>query len=134
MRIQWRRILLAGLWSELLLLAIYLPARRYAGTAFTAIAVVDVIGLMFLAGLWTARKLESLFLLHGALVGLFANIIYAVLRETLAAFYQSISHIETWSRFLSIAGIKIIACMAGAYVGKKMHEKNRPTQDIQFPI
>ena len=49
MKLHWKRILFAGISAELLLLAIYLPAKRYAGTAFMAIAVVEVIASIFLS-------------------------------------------------------------------------------------
>jgi hypothetical protein len=49
MKIHWKRILAAGIWSELLLLAIYLSARLFAGPAFFFIAFSAVVGTMFLA-------------------------------------------------------------------------------------
>ena len=65
MTINWKRVVIAGIWSEFLLLAIYMPAKIYAVPAFPAIAIVAMLGSMFLGGLWV----ESRFLLHGVLVG-----------------------------------------------------------------
>jgi hypothetical protein len=48
MKINWIRIVIAGIWAELLLLAIYIPAKEYAGAAFIVIAVLAMLGSMFL--------------------------------------------------------------------------------------
>jgi hypothetical protein len=134
MQIHWKRILIAGIMSELVLLAVYLVAKQYAGSAFPAIAVLDAIACMFFAGLWTVRKMESRFVLHGVLVGIAANIVYAVLRETMAGYIHSISRIQAWASFFGVACIKILVCAAGAYVGGRLSAKSRPTQTTIFPI
>jgi hypothetical protein len=131
MKINWKRVVIAGIWSELVLLAIWLTARKYAGSAFVIIAVLDEIGLMFLGGLWAARKIESRFVLHGVLVGLVANILFIAL----TAFYALIlltptrdipnTHlligIVKASYFMGT--VKMLASAAGAYVGGRRRKK-----------
>ncbi len=107
MKTQWTRILAAGILAELLLLAIYIPAQRYAGPAFLPIAILDVVGSMLLAGFWIARKTPSQFLLHGLLVGIVANAVYAILKPIAAG----------WGHFFAVAGFKTLVCATGACLG-----------------
>ena len=69
MKINWKQVVIGAIWAELLLMAIYFPAKMYSVPAFPAIAILAMVGSMFLGGLWVARKVESRFLLHGVLVG-----------------------------------------------------------------
>ena len=48
MKINWKRILMAGIWSELLLDAICITARYYAGSVFIPILTLSTLILMFL--------------------------------------------------------------------------------------
>jgi len=134
MKIHWKRILVAGIWSELLLLAIYLSARRFAGPAFFFIAFSAVVGTMFLAGLWTARTIKARFLFHGVLVGIAANTVYVLLRETMAGNVPSISPIESWGRFFTLVIFKTLVCSAGAYAGGRLGTKPQPNQTFMPPF
>ena len=134
MKIHWTRILVAGIWSELLLLAIYLPARRFAGQAIFLIAFLEVVGMMFLAGWWTARTLEARFVFHGVLVGIAASTVYVVLRETMAKYVPSISPIDSWGHFSALAIFKTLLCMAGAYVAGRLSVKPQPIRSFKPPF
>ncbi len=134
MKIHWKRIVVAGIWSELLLLAIFLPARQYAGPSFFLIAFFDVVGTMFLAGLWTARTIAARFLLHGVLVGVAANIVYVILRESMAGNIPSISPIESWGHFFALAIFKTLVCATGAYVGRLFTLKRQPPRTFMPPF
>jgi len=133
-KLHWKRILFAGISAELLLLAVYLPAKRYAGSAFMIIAVAEVIASMFQAGLWTVRRIESRLLLHGMLVGVVANVVYAALRETMAGHIRSVSPIEAWGNFFAVAIIKMLICTGGAFAGGRMKAKERSLPSVKFPI
>jgi putative membrane protein (TIGR04086 family) len=125
MKINWKRIAIAGLWSEVLLLAIYLPARQYAGSAFQAIAVVDMLGSMFLGGLWATRRIDSRFLLSGVLVGIAANIVFYILHFSLRPIFMPDASIGTVSAHVFAVVIKTLGAAAGGYVGGRLHRKQQ---------
>ena len=91
MRIHWGRIVVAGFLSEVSVLAIFfvlLIAARLAGVPAIARpmstldyidALVSSFAMAFLFTLWVARRLESGFILHGALVGAVGTILFTVL-------------------------------------------------------
>ena len=135
MKINWKRVLIAAIWSELLLLAIYVPTRIYAGSATTVIAAVEMFVPLFLGGLWVARKIESRFILHGVLVGILANVLYVALMPVLLLqlrqFQSQTQQIDPQSsgvvadqvvRFVVYVALKILGAAAGAYVGGRRHK------------
>jgi hypothetical protein len=78
--IRWVRALIGGIAAELSLFAIVLPARYLFGQrAFLASILIGSALLPFLFALWVGRRVESRFLLHGALVGLVAILFYLAL-------------------------------------------------------
>jgi putative membrane protein (TIGR04086 family) len=123
MKINWKRVVIAAIWSELLLLAIYFPAKFYAGSAFIAIALLTMLGSMFLGGLWVARKVESRFLLHGILVGIFANVLFYILYFTLSPILMPNEPPSPIANHIFAALIKILSAAIGGYVGGKFRKK-----------
>jgi hypothetical protein len=129
MKINWKRILIAATWSEVLLYVIYVLTRTYAGSAGRVIALVEMFVLMFPGGLWVARKIESRFILHGVLVGILANILYFVLIPVLRFLYllllggpsQAPQAGSPQISSLVLLGLdvalKTLGAAAGAYVG-----------------
>ena len=136
MKINWIRVMFAAIWSELLLMAIYIPTIRY-GTVFSsfillAILVLAFWGPMFLGGLWVARKIESRFILHGVLVGIFANVLYVALMPVLSLLIRSqfTSQAQRMDpQVVVILGImfvvlKVLGAAAGAYVGGRLRKQS----------
>jgi putative membrane protein (TIGR04086 family) len=117
MGINWKRVVIAGIWSEFLLLAIYLPAKQYAGSAFIPIALLAMLGSMFLGGLWVARKVESRFLPHGVLVGIMANVVFYVLFFTLGSILMPNEPLGSVANNVLVAAIKIFGAAIGGFVG-----------------
>jgi putative membrane protein (TIGR04086 family) len=128
MKINWKRVVIAGLWSEVLLLAIYLPARQYAGSAFQAIAIVAMLGSMFLGGFWAARRIDSRFLLSGALVGIVANIVFYILLFSLSPIFMPNESLGTVSAHIFAVVIKTLGSAAGGYVGGRLYRKQQSLQ------
>jgi len=135
MKINWKRVVFAAIWSELLLLAIYVPTIRY-GMVFPAFIILAILvlvflGPLFLGGLWIARKIESRFILHGVLVGIFANVLYVPLMRVLSLLIgrQFMSQAQKMdSQVVLILGIifvvlKILGAAAGACVGGMRRKK-----------
>jgi hypothetical protein len=76
-KIRWIRVLLGGFFAELLVFAVVFPTRALFGQrAFLASILIASAVLPFLFALWVCRKVDSQFVLHGALVGLVAALIY----------------------------------------------------------
>ena len=66
-----------GFLAELLVFAVVFPVRHFFGQrAFLGSILIASAAMPFLLALWVARKAESRFALHGALVGLVAALIY----------------------------------------------------------
>ncbi len=76
-QIHWGRVLMGGFLAELLVFAIVFPTRYLFGQrAFLASILIASAALPFLFAVWVGRRIDSLFVLHGALVGLVAALIY----------------------------------------------------------
>jgi len=140
MRINWKRVLIAGLLSELVAFIIYLAAF-YAGPAWATIVILDWFGLMFLGGLWAAQKIESRFVLHGLLIGVVANIIYIFLipiesvipqRATVWATVPS-GGWKTLFILTFVIGLKILGSTLGAYVGGRRRKPQVSAQAVNSP-
>ena len=80
MKIQWGRVLNAGLIAEILLLLIYqiFIWRFGRGQAAMSLVVLGSFVFMLIAGAWVGRGIESRFVLHGLLVGIVAVVYYAI--------------------------------------------------------
>jgi hypothetical protein len=87
--------------------------------AIRPVTFASFILFMFLGGLWTARKIDCRFTLHGALVGLFANIFWYV-----PVYFLALINQLPWNpldnMLLSVllsSPIKILAGALGGFVG-----------------
>ena len=105
--IHWVRACIGGLLAELTVFAIVFPARSLFGQrAFLASILVASAVMPFVFAVWVCRRVESRFVLHGALVG-----IVAVL------FYLGLAWGQPQPLLYRIAhGLKIIGGVAGGVV------------------
>jgi putative membrane protein (TIGR04086 family) len=124
MKINWKRVVIAAIWSELLLMAIYFPAKMYSVPGFPAIAILAMLGSMFLGGLWAVRKVESHFVLHGLLVGIIANVVFYVPLLVLMPIFWPNESIGGLIEHIFAAAIKILGAAIGGYVGGRLREKS----------
>ena len=78
--IRWSWILLGGLLTEVMILVLVLPLALLSGQE-SLLYVVPPASLVaaFTLGLWAARKVAQRRVLHGALVGTVAMLIYVVM-------------------------------------------------------
>lgn len=77
MDIRWGRVLAGGFLAELLVFAVVFPVQYFFGqTPFLASVLVASAVMPFIFALWVGRRIESRFVLHGALVGVVAALIY----------------------------------------------------------
>jgi putative membrane protein (TIGR04086 family) len=78
--IHWGRILLGGLLAEVALILAIVPLGLRLGDNFLHYAAPPGSFVMcFLGALWVCRRIESHFILHGALVGVVSALIYVAL-------------------------------------------------------
>jgi hypothetical protein len=109
-QVHWGRVLVGGFLAELMVFAIVFPARALFGQrAFLASILIASAVLPFLFAVWVGRRIDSLFVLHGALVGLVAALIYLGLAwgQPQPLLYK-IAH-----------GLKIVGGMAGGVVASR---------------
>jgi hypothetical protein len=76
-QLRWGRVLVGGFLAELLVIAVVFPALYLFGQqAFLAFILIASAVMPFLFAMWVGRSIDSRFLLHGALVGAVAALIY----------------------------------------------------------
>ena len=79
-RIHGVRVCIGGFLAELTVFAIVFPARSLFGQrAFLASILVASAVMPFVFAVWVCRRVESRFVLHGALVGIVAALFYLFL-------------------------------------------------------
>lgn len=79
-KIHWTRTIAAGVFAELGVFAVVFPVLHFFGQrAFLASILVASALMPLLFAIWVCRRVESQFVLHGALVGLVAALFYTAL-------------------------------------------------------
>ena len=79
-KIHWVRTIAAGVLAELAVFAVVFPVLHFLGQrAFLASILIASALMPFLFAIWLCRRVESQFILHGALVGLVAALFYTAL-------------------------------------------------------
>jgi hypothetical protein len=110
-RIRWGRVLVSGFLAELCVFAIVFPVRHVFGQqAFLVSILIASAAMPFAFALWVGRHIESRFILHGALVGLVAALIYLGLAwgQTQPLLYK-IAH-----------GLKVVGGAAGGVLASRL--------------
>ena len=115
-QLRWGRVLVGGFLAESLVIAIVFPALYLFGQrAFLASILVASAVLPFIFAVWVGRRIESRFVLHGALVGLVAVLVYMGLAwgQPQPLLYK-IAH-----------GLKVVGGMAGGVVASRRKPAGR---------
>jgi hypothetical protein len=130
MKINWKRILIAAVCSELVLFVVWLLTVSYvSGPARRMIVRLEWFGLLFWAGLWVACKIDSRFILHGLLVGIIANILFFPLTPLIGLFRPGSPRSGLSTGLLISFVLKILGAAIGAYVGGRWRKKQLSAQD-----
>jgi hypothetical protein len=109
-KIHWGRVLVGGLLAELLVFAVVFPTLYLFGQrAFLASILIASAVMPFIFALWVGRHIESRFVMHGALVGIVAAMIYTGLSwgHPQPLLYK-VAH-----------GLKVVGGMAGGVVASR---------------
>src|SRR6185436_4554824 len=115
-QLRWGRVLVGGFLAELLVFAIVFPTLYLFGQrAFLASILIASAVLPFIFAVWVGRRVESRFVLHGALVGLVAALVYLALAwgQPQPLLYK-IAH-----------ALKIVGGMAGGVVASRRKPAGR---------
>lgn len=127
MKINWGRILNAGLVAEILLLGIYqIFVGLYGrGWASNIVVMVGCFVFMLVGALWVGRKIESHFILHGFLVGVVAIVYYVIrsLPDALSGQYP----MNYWVAVLLGHPPKLLGGLVGGYLAGRGRTKTRET-------
>jgi len=119
--IRWLRVLIAGFLAEILVIALVIPISLLFGkNTLTYAAPAASLLACFLLAIWVGRRLDSLFVLHGVLVGVVATLIYVGLTrggpEPVA--------------YLVAHGLKILGGAAGGFVAAR---RQKPAEHLDIP-
>jgi hypothetical protein len=109
--LRWERVLIGGFLAELLVFAIVFPVLYFFGQqAFLASILIASFVMPFIFAIWVGNRIASRFVLHGALVGLVAALIYMVIAwgQPQPLLYK-IAH-----------GLKIVGGAAGGVVASRL--------------
>ena len=108
--IHWGRTLLAAFFAELAIFAVFIPVLLRYGEQPARYTVPPLALVMsFLFSLWVGKRIESRFVLHGVLVGIFATLMYVAL-----TFAQPEPFI-----YIVAHALKILGGAAGGHVAGK---------------
>ena len=118
MKINWGRVLNAGLVGEILLILVFgIFASKYGNRSQAAIIFVVSGSFVFMlvGALWVARKIESRFILHGVMVGVIAVLYYVIrtLPEVLSGQYPDYFRIALIGHTPKILGGLVGGFLAG---------------------
>jgi hypothetical protein len=77
--LRWGRVIVGGFFAEVVVFAIVFPVLHFFGQqAFLASILVASFAMPFIFALWVCRRVTSHFVLHGALVGIVAALVYMI--------------------------------------------------------
>ena len=108
--IHWGRVLLAAFFAELAIFAVFIPVLLRYGEQPARYTVPPLALVMtFWLSLWAGKRIESRFVLHGVLVGIFATLMYVAL-----TFAQPEPFI-----YIVAHALKILGGAAGGHVAGK---------------
>ena len=123
MKINWGRILNAGLIAEILLLGVFQIVVALYGRGLASSIVVRGGSFVFMlvGALWVARKIESRFILHGFLVGVVAIVYYVIrsLPDALSGEYP----VNYWMAALQGHTPKLLGGIVGGYIAGRRRTK-----------
>jgi hypothetical protein len=118
-RIRWGRVFAGAVLVEAGLIGLTLPVALLAGTTvFLAVVPPACFGVGFVCAWWACRKIESRFVLHGALIGIIATAIYFGLVLSQPGGMASVMELYGPFLFFLANGLRVIGCVAGGAAAK----------------
>jgi hypothetical protein len=136
-RIHWKWILLAGFLAEVSVFAIFfllLLAATAAGNPGIARpmgaldyvdALVSSFASIFLFTLWAGKRIDSGFVLHGALIGVFGILLFAVI------WIAATGSLAQPPLYVVAHGLKILGGVAGGRLAGKRRRQALPDKAFE---
>ena len=122
MKIDWGRVLNAGLIAEILLIVVFqIIVALYSNSNAANLTMILGSFIFILVGaLWVGQKIESRFILHGFLVGIVAVVYYVIrtLPDVLSGEYANYWVIALWGHTP-----KLLGGIVGGYIAGKLKAK-----------
>ena len=115
-KLRWGWIVAGAVILEVALIILFVPMLIYMDVATIApYAGIGTFGLGFLTSWWIVRKVPGRRLLHGALIGILATIIYVGLCMTGPGGLASVAAMYGPVLFVVGNGLRIVGSTAGAW-------------------
>jgi len=119
-KIQWGRVILGAVCLELALIVVFVPLlARYGVAALGPYVTAGCFVFGVLVSWWFVRKVVARHILHGALLGLFATLIYLGLGVFAPGGLSSIAAEYGMSTFVLANILRIIGCVVGAMAARR---------------
>ena len=122
MKIDWGRVLNAGLIAEILLIVVFqiIVALYSNSNAANLTMILGSFIFMLVGALWVGQKIESRFILHGFLVGIVAVVYYVIrtLPDVLSGEYANYWVIALWGHTP-----KLLGGIVGGYIAGRRKPK-----------
>lgn len=117
-QMHWGRIVVGGALAEVVLILAIVPLGLRLGESFLHYtAPPGSFVTCFVGALWVGRRVRSRFVLHGALVGVVAAVIYVGLT---AAKPEPLA-------YLVAHGLKVLGGACGGFVTARRQPSSKPT-------
>jgi len=141
--IRWGRVAIAAVVLEVALVVVLLPIGIVFGepfipgssetgdyTIFFTAVPVGCLVFGYITGMVVVRPLASRFLLHGALTGIFATVLYLALSALQPGSLRAVAAGYGFALFYATQVLRIAGCMIGAFVHRK---RARPLLGAPLP-
>ena len=115
-KLRWGWIVAGAVMLEIALIILFVPMLMFIDISQIApFAGIGAFGLGFLVSWWVVRKVQGHRILHGALIGILATIIYVGLCMTNQGGIASVVAAYGPVLFVVGNGLRIVGTIAGAW-------------------
>jgi hypothetical protein len=115
-KLRWGWIIAGAVILEVALIILFVPMLMYTNVSTIApYAGIGTFGLGFLVSWWIVRKIPGRRLLHGALIGILATVIYVALCMTNPGGFSSVVAMYGPVLFVVGNGLRVVGTLAGAW-------------------
>ena len=114
MKIRWMRVLLGALLLEIVLFAVLVPISVVNATLFLIAVPIGVFAFGYLVTRWLLKKLSTQLVLHGALIGMVATVMYLGLVLAQPGGIAAAVTVYGAPLFYFSQAMRIAGCVAGA--------------------
>ena len=118
-RLQWGRITIGALLVEIALVLVFVPLLAVVDIqTLIPFIVLGVFVFGFAITWWLVRKVRARHVLHGALIGVIATVLYLLLCMTQPGGISSVVALYGPVLFVLANLLRILGCAAGGFVAR----------------